>query len=223
MRYGARGRHDHLLALACYVPADHERRTQQGIRTTLRAWRVRHHEPIQPTPPARRCSPTRERRVRPNRDGLAGHKQPARPGRHARTRRHLPRRARTRDPRPGTRRPLHRTHHTGAGMISDLKPHYRTGRDDLRKDFFTRCLADCTTYERAAGYFSSTALLSWADALRIPKRLDELRIKLLISPALGRSDLDALRTAIDPQQRVLLVQHTADQVVLDVIELLKTT
>ncbi len=108
-------------------------------------------------------------------------------------------------------------------MISDLKPHYRTGRDDLRKDFFTRCLADCTTYERAAGYFSSTALLSWADALRIPKRLDELRIKLLISPALGRSDLDALRTAIDPQQRVLLVQHTADQVVLDVIELLKTT
>jgi|GEM_PF-4560400 len=57
-------------------------------------------------------------------------------------------------------------------MISDLKPHYRTGRDDLRKDFFTRCLADCTTYERAAGYFSSTALLSWADALRIPKRLD---------------------------------------------------
>ncbi len=37
-------------------------------------------------------------------------------------------------------------------MINDLKPHYRTGRDDLRKDFFTRCLTDCDTYARAAGY-----------------------------------------------------------------------
>jgi superfamily II DNA or RNA helicase len=106
--------------------------------------------------------------------------------------------------------------------ITELKGHYRTGKDDLRHDFFAPCLAACTRYRRAAGYFSSSALLSWADALTLPNRIADLHIDLLISPILRAADLDAIGLATNPEERKTLLQRAADQIVIDILQLLGT-
>ena len=47
------------------------------------------------------------------------------------------------------------------GDQAALKSHYRSGVDDLSAEFFVPCLKEARVYRRAAGYFSSTALLTW--------------------------------------------------------------
>ena len=106
-------------------------------------------------------------------------------------------------------------------LITDLKGHYRTGQDDLRRDFFVPCLTDCLRYRRAAGYFRSSALISWAEALTLPSRLDRFNANVLISPKLQGGDLVALEQACDPTVRSALLQRASDQVMVDILELLE--
>ena len=47
----------------------------------------------------------------------------------------------------------------------NLKQHYRSGVDDLAKDFFGPCLKRAVSYDRAAGYFSTSALSAWIEGL----------------------------------------------------------
>jgi len=73
-----------------------------------------------------------------------------------------------------------------------LKSRYRAGRDNLGSDFFSPCLQKSTRYNRAAGYFSSSALVTWADALPNLVKDNELEIRLLISPDVSRADRERL-------------------------------
>lgn len=75
----------------------------------------------------------------------------------------------------------------------DLKTHYRSGRDDLSADFFNPCLQDARLYRRASGYFSTSSLLSWADALPRLAQEDGLEVRLIASPELSPQDLAVLR------------------------------
>jgi len=43
-------------------------------------------------------------------------------------------------------------------LAARLKISYRSGRDDLIRDFYTPCLERAVLYRRAVGYFTSSGL-----------------------------------------------------------------
>ena len=103
--------------------------------------------------------------------------------------------------------------------IRALKPHYRTGADTLATDFFEPCLTDAIRYRRAAGYFSSTALVTWAAAL--PRIVTEhaLRIALIASPELSKDDIAVFRELTSETRRAEYRQMLADRLLAEIITL----
>lgn len=89
----------------------------------------------------------------------------------------------------------------GVSAVEDLKGHYRTGRDDLASDFFQPCMREAIRYRRAVGYFSTTALLTWTDALPRVALEDGLRIQLIASPELSELDFQTLSSLSSAAQR----------------------
>jgi superfamily II DNA or RNA helicase len=105
----------------------------------------------------------------------------------------------------------------GQRIIQGLSSHYRSGASSLGKDFFAPCLRYCTQYRRAAGYFSSKALIAWLEAL--PRFVTEaVAIHLLISPELSDEDRKALERAMDEEERHKLRQIAADRLVREILE-----
>ncbi len=81
-------------------------------------------------------------------------------------------------------------------LIEKIASHYRSGKSDLAQDFFIPCLKNCIQYRRAVGYFSSGALVSWAED--IPYLLNKNAvIKLIISPELSEADKTTLAAAVN--------------------------
>lgn len=77
-----------------------------------------------------------------------------------------------------------------------LKLSYRTGRDDLVRDFFIPCLESSVLYRRAAGYFSSSGLaLAARGVASLASRGGKM--KLVVSPHLQPEDVEALQAAAD--------------------------
>lgn len=103
--------------------------------------------------------------------------------------------------------------------LEAVKDHYRSGTDVLADDFFAPCLRQATFYRRAAGYFSSTALLTWASAL--PRLIQEatLAIRLIASPELGPQDIAVLRELADETKRRTYQQMLVDRLLEQVIAL----
>ena len=106
---------------------------------------------------------------------------------------------------------------TLSATLSALKPHYRTGVDDLATAFFAPCLQEATLYRRAAGYFSSMALLTWAEALPRLVRGNELKVRLIAAPELSPQDIAVFREIASEQKRAayrqMLVQRMLDEVI----------
>lgn len=94
--------------------------------------------------------------------------------------------------------------------IRTLKTTYYSEVDNLTSDFFTPCLGCFSNYDRAAGYFSSSALRSWASAMRNLVDSPEAAIKLLISPELPEDDVQALKSVVDDCARAKLLKRDAD-------------
>lgn len=105
--------------------------------------------------------------------------------------------------------------------IRGIGSHYRSGKSNLGKEFFSPCLSACVEYKRAAGYFSSSALITWAEALPRFYSSEKLKIKLLISPQLCEEDLGALKEAVSQEARDEFLQQLSDKVILDAIETTK--
>jgi DNA phosphorothioation system restriction enzyme len=77
-----------------------------------------------------------------------------------------------------------------------LRLSYRTGRDDLVRDFFIPCLETSVLYRRAAGYFSSSGLaLAARGVASLASRGGKM--KLVVSPHLQPDDVEALQAASD--------------------------
>ncbi|ABQ26659.1 DNA phosphorothioation system restriction enzyme [Geotalea uraniireducens] len=71
---------------------------------------------------------------------------------------------------------------------------YRTGRDDLVRDFFIPCLESSVLYRRAAGYFTSAGLaLAASGVASLASRRGKM--KLVVSPYLEPADVEALQAA----------------------------
>lgn len=77
-----------------------------------------------------------------------------------------------------------------------LQLSYRTGRDDLVRDFFNPCLEASVLYRRAAGYFTSSGLaLAARGVASLAARQGKMR--LVVSPHLEPADVEALSAATD--------------------------
>lgn len=97
-----------------------------------------------------------------------------------------------------------------------LKAHYRSGRDDLALDFFRPCLMQASLYRRAVGYFSTSALLSWTDALLRLAREGDLKVELIASPEVSAADAATLRSLQDPGRiadyQSVIVERVFDEI-----------
>lgn len=106
--------------------------------------------------------------------------------------------------------------------IADIKPHYRSGADDLSRAFFRPCLHECGAYSRAAGFFSSSALVAWSEILpELARGSRDISIRLLASPSLSNEDRDALRSAATDEDRVRICHEIGDRAVLDAVDFAK--
>jgi DNA phosphorothioation system restriction enzyme len=89
-------------------------------------------------------------------------------------------------------------------MLSDLQLQisYRTGEDDLLRDFYRPCLVQSVLYRRAVGYFTSSGLAYAAKGLaNLIARGGKMR--LIASPHLSEDDVDALERAKEKPDQVL--------------------
>lgn len=86
--------------------------------------------------------------------------------------------------------------------LEDLQLHeeYRTGEDDLIKEFYRPCLRQSQQYYRAVGYFrSSVFLLIGPDLLEFAKSGGKIR--LICSPCLSEEDIDAISRGYKSRQK----------------------
>lgn len=104
----------------------------------------------------------------------------------------------------------------GIEVLRNLRDHYRSDTDSLGDDFFKPCLAHATRYRRAAGYFSSSALLTWSAALPRALEVGDLTIQLLVSPNLTASDISALSSEYSESRREDYLQGLVDRLVKEI-------
>lgn len=72
-----------------------------------------------------------------------------------------------------------------------LKTEYRTATDSVSEDFYKPILRQAKTYDRAVGFFSSSALASIATGL-LPFIKNDGNIRLVASPVLSEEDIEAI-------------------------------
>lgn len=83
-----------------------------------------------------------------------------------------------------------------------LKTRYRSGEDELVEDFYVPCLDAATAYDRAVGYFNSSALALAARGLtRFIERGGCMR--LVASPELSAADVEAMLEGYGRRQQIL--------------------
>ena len=101
-----------------------------------------------------------------------------------------------------------------------LKSHYRSGQDDLGDNFFLPCLRIATRYRRAVGYFSSSSLLSWADALPRVAKEGDICVQMIASPQLSAADISTLKSLHDLDQMKIYKTAIVDRVMEEILALL---
>ena len=83
-----------------------------------------------------------------------------------------------------------------------LKLSYRSGRDDLVRDFLNPCLEQSVLYQRSAGYFTSTGLaLAARGVAHLASRGGKMQ--LVVSPHLEADDVTALQRALNQPREAL--------------------
>jgi hypothetical protein len=83
-----------------------------------------------------------------------------------------------------------------------LKSEYRTGADDLVRDFYTACARTSVRYDRAVGYFRSSILLLAGGAI-VDLALRNGYVRLICSPDLTEEDLDAMHRGYEEREHIL--------------------
>jgi superfamily II DNA or RNA helicase len=104
---------------------------------------------------------------------------------------------------------------TPSPIRPQVRDHYRSGGDVLVEDFFAPVMGRATLYRRSVGYFSTSALLGWADAM-LRMASSDLEVRLIASPELQPLDLAVLRDLQDPaafdRHRATLIDHMLDEI-----------
>lgn len=103
-----------------------------------------------------------------------------------------------------------------------MEAEYRSGSHALDKAFFGPCLARCSSYDRAVGYFTSHALAAWAEA--VPRLLADPKasIRLVVGPIMLPEDKAALLRLADDETRMNYRQRMADTLLEEALTGLKS-
>ena len=87
----------------------------------------------------------------------------------------------------------------------------------LAAGFFALGLREARLYRRAAGYFSSMALLTWAVALPRLVQGNDLKVRLIAAPELSPQDIAVIRELVAEEKRSeyrrMLVERMLDEVI----------
>ena len=92
-----------------------------------------------------------------------------------------------------------------------LKSDYSSGIDDLAEDFFVPCLKQAKQYDRVAGFFSSSALVTWGDSLPEIFSGSKKKIRMLVSHRLSQLDKEALLEA--SESKVAFADKASQEIV----------
>lgn len=97
--------------------------------------------------------------------------------------------------------------------LSDLplQTSYHKGRDDIAKAFYLPCMGRAVEYDRAVGYFRSTAfIVAWPALRDFVERGGKLRV--LCSQVLAGEDIDALERGYSARADELLASRLLEEV-----------
>lgn len=83
-----------------------------------------------------------------------------------------------------------------------IGPFYRTGANDLVRDFYRPCLQAAVQYDRAVGYFSSSSLAAASAGLKPFIERTDSKMRLIASPALSDEDVRAIEEGLDLREVV---------------------
>lgn len=101
----------------------------------------------------------------------------------------------------------------------DIDETYRSNDCDLVQDFYEPCLQQSITYDRAVGYFSSSALASVARGLTAFIRAGG-RMRLVTSPQLSEDDVEAIAQGTQQLDAVInraLLRSVDQQTIPDLV------
>ena len=102
-------------------------------------------------------------------------------------------------------------------LKANLKRRYRNGPDNIGRDFVAPCLANSELYRRGTGFFSSSALASYAEALDLLIQ-DRLRVQIICSPVIHDEILKKiLEQNLTEQQKEETLKKLAQTIVLDAV------
>lgn len=102
----------------------------------------------------------------------------------------------------------------------DLLETYRSDRCDLVKDFYEPCLQRSLSYDRAVGFFSSSALALVARGLTIFIQAGG-RMRLVTSPKLSEADVAAIAEGLEQRDKVIhraLLRSFEEETVPDLVQ-----
>ena len=84
----------------------------------------------------------------------------------------------------------------------ELKPEYRSRLDNVIRDFYTPVLKQAVMYQRAVGFFSSSALLSLSAGI-CGLIENGGTIQMVASPRLTPEDIDAINDGLKRRDDVI--------------------
>ena len=80
-----------------------------------------------------------------------------------------------------------------------LLKHYKTYKNDIIKEFYTPVLKEAVLYQRAVGFFSSTALIDLTKGISGMIK-NKGRIQFIVSPLLSQEDIDAINKGYEKKK-----------------------
>ena len=80
-----------------------------------------------------------------------------------------------------------------------LLKYYKTYKNDIIKEFYTPVLAQAVLYQRAVGFFSSTALIDLTKGFSGMIK-NGGRIQFIVSPLLSQEDIDAINKGYEKKK-----------------------
>ena len=80
-----------------------------------------------------------------------------------------------------------------------LLKHYKTYKNDIIKEFYTPVLQQAVQYQRAVGFFSSTALIDLTKGISGMIK-NGGKIQFIVSPLLSQEDIDAINKGYEKKK-----------------------
>ena len=83
-----------------------------------------------------------------------------------------------------------------------IKQEYRSLSDDIVNDFYIPLLQEATLYQRAVGFFSSSALIELTKGICGLVK-NKGKIKLIASPRLSEEDIEAINNGLEKREKII--------------------